>query len=147
MCRHRAYNYRVGDTHELPDDVADLERLVRQHRLEIEHLKLQLSRLRRWKFGRSREQLELEVTQLQMSLEALQVLKPPPAAKADIPPASTTTQARQAPRRRRSGRHVLPAHLPRETIMHPHPAVKNGCKCPDCGGRLRYLDKDVTSRH
>jgi transposase len=62
----------VPDTHDLPDDVADLKRLVRAHRLEIEHLKLQLSRLRRWKFGRSREQLELQVTQLQMSLQALQ---------------------------------------------------------------------------
>jgi hypothetical protein len=132
----------VRDTHELPDDVGDLKRLVRQHQLEIEHLKLQLSRLRRWKFGRSREQLDLEVTQLQMSLEALQELTPPPAANVDTPPASTVTQAHQAPRRRRSGRRALPAHLPRETVMHPHPAVKNGCKCPDCGGRLRYLDKD-----
>ena len=62
------------DTRDLPDDVADLKRLVRAHRLEIEHLKLQLSRLRRWKYGRSREQLDLEVTQLQISIEALQEL-------------------------------------------------------------------------
>jgi len=47
----------VLDTQDLPDDVADLKRLVREHRLEIEHLKIQLSRLRRWKFGRSSEQL------------------------------------------------------------------------------------------
>jgi hypothetical protein len=33
----------VPDTYELPEDVAGLKRLVRQHRLEIEHLKLQLS--------------------------------------------------------------------------------------------------------
>jgi hypothetical protein len=72
---HGAYNWRVRDPHDLPDDVPGLKRLVRQHLLEIEHLKLQLSQLRRWKFGRSREQLELEVTQqLQMSLEALQEL-------------------------------------------------------------------------
>jgi transposase len=132
----------VRDTHELPDDVGDLKRLVRQHQLEIEHLKLQLSRLRRWKFGRSREQLDLEVTQLQMSLDALQELTPSPAANVDTPPASINARAQQAPRRRRSGRRALPAHLPRETVMHSHPAVENGCKCPDCGGRLRYLDKD-----
>ena len=89
---HRAYNWRVLDTHDLPDDVVDLKRLVRQHRLEIEHLKLQLSRLRRWKFGRSREQLELEVTPpLQMSLEALQELTPPPAVVSDTPPVTTAT--------------------------------------------------------
>jgi len=141
---HSAYNPRVLDTHDLPDDVADLKRLVREHRLEIEHLKLQLSRLRRWKFGRSREQLELEVTQLQMSLQALQELTPQattPAAKSDTRNASSTAQAQRA--RRRSGRHALPAHLLRETVMHPHPAVKNGCQCPDCGGRLRYLDRDI----
>ena len=133
------------DAHDLPDDVADLKRLVRQLRLEIEHLKLQLSQLRRWKFGRSREQLELEVTQqLQMSLEALQELTIPPpaeAADADTPPPTTTIAQAKKPRRR-SGRRALPAHLPRETIVHTHPAVARGCQCPDCGGRLRYLDKD-----
>lgn len=145
MLWHCAYNWRVRDTHDLPDDVPGLKRLVRQYSLEIEHLKLQLSQLRRWKFGRSREQLELEVTQqLQMSLEALQELTVPPvaaAADADTPsPTVTVTRAKKP--RRRSGRRALPAHLPRETIVHTHPAVATGCQCPDCGGRLRYLDKD-----
>ncbi len=27
--------------------------------------------------------------------------------------------------------------------MHPHPAVTNGCACPACGARLRYLGRDV----
>ena len=96
MKHHSAYNPRVLDTHDLPDDVADLKRLVREHRLEIEHLKLQLSRLRRWKFGRSREQLDLEITQLQMSLQALQELTPPsrpPVAKSDSQSAASTAQA------------------------------------------------------
>ena len=142
---HCAYNRRVRDPHGLPDDVPGLKRLVRQFSLEIEHLKLQLSQLRRWKFGRSREQLELEVTQqLQMSLDVLQELTvPPPAATADAdtpPPTTTATQAKKPPRR--SGRRALPAHLPRETVVHIHPAVAKGCQCPDCGGRLRYLDKD-----
>jgi transposase len=137
----------VPETHDLPDDVADLKRLVREHRLEIERLRIQLAQLRRWKFGRSREQLELEVTQIEMSLQALEQLAPPAAAGADPEPdtqnASTAAQERRTVRRRRSGRRPLPAHLPRETIMHPHPAVTNGCACPDCGGRLRYLDRDV----
>ena len=135
----------MRNTHALPDDVPGLKRLVRQYSLEIEHLKLQLSQLRRWKFGRSREQLELEVTQqLQMSLEALQELTvPPPAAAAAAntpPPTPTATQTKKP--RRRSGRRALPAHLPRETVVHTHPAVAKGCQCPDCGGQLRYLDKD-----
>lgn len=146
MPRHRAYNRRVPETHDLPDDVADLKRLVREHRLEIERLKIQLAQLRRWKFGRSREQLELEVTQMEMSLQALEQLAPPAAAadpEPDTQNASTSAQERPTVRRRRSGRRALPAHLPRETIMHPHPAVTNGCACPDCGGRLRCLGRDV----
>lgn len=131
------------NTHDLPDDVADLKRLVREHRVEIERLKIQLSRLRRWKFGRSREQLELEVTQLEMSLQALEDLAPQPTSPAANPAQNTPTPAQAQRIRRRSGRRALPAHLPRETIVHPHPAVKNGCKCPDCGGRLRYLDRDI----
>lgn len=147
MPRHRAYNPRVPETHDLPDDVADLKRLVREHRLEIERLRIQLAQLRRWKFGRSREQLELEVTQIEMSLQALEQLAPATTAAADpqsdTQNASTAAQERRTVRRRRSGRRALPAHLPRETVMHPHPAVTNGCACPDCGGRLRYLGRDV----
>lgn len=148
MPRHRAYNPRVPETHDLPDDVAGLKRLVREYRLEIERLRIQLAQLRRWKFGRSREQLELEVTQIEMSLQALEQLAPPAAAGADPQPdtqnVSTAAQERGAVRRRRSGRRPLPAHLPRETVMHPHPAVTNGCACPDCGGRLRHLGRDVS---
>ena len=147
MPRHRAYNPRVPETHDLPDDVADLKRLVREHRLEIERLRIQLAQLRRWKFGRSREQLELEVTQIEMSLQALEQLAPATTAAADpqsdTQNASTAAQERRTVRRRRSGRRALPAHLPRETVMHPHPAVTNGCACPDCSGRLRYLGRDV----
>ena len=146
MPRHCAYNRRVPETHDLPDDVADIKRLVREHRLEIERLRIQLAQLRRWKFGRSREQLELEVTQIEMSLQALEQ-PAPPAAAADPQPdtqnASTPAQEQRTVRRRRSGRRALPAHLPRETIMHPHPAVTNGCACPECGGGLRYLGRDV----
>ncbi len=145
MPRHCAYNRRVPETHDLPDDVADLKRLVREQRLQIEHLKIQLAQLRRWKFDRSREQLELEVTQMEMSLQALEQLASPAAVDPQPDPqnASSPAQERLTVRRRRSGRRALPAHLPRETIMHPHPAVTNGCACPDCGGRLRYLDRDV----
>ena len=147
MPRHRAYNRRVPETHDLPDDVADLKRLVREHRLEIERQKIQLAQLRRWKFGRSREQLELEVTQIEMSLQALEQLAAAgadPQSETQNENASAAAQERRRTvRRRRSGRRALPAHLPRETIMHPHPAVTNGCACPECGGRLRYLGRDV----
>ncbi len=135
----------MRDTHNLPDDVPGLKRLVRQYSLEIEHLRLQLSQLRRWKFGRSREQLEIEVTQqLQMSLEALQEAQPRPhrRQRTRIPRRPPRQPPRQKSHADARGRRALPTHLPRETIVHTHPAVAKGCQCPDCGGRLRYLDKD-----
>lgn len=60
MLSRRAYNPRVLAADDLPNDVDHLKRLVLEHRvrvheqqLTIERLKIQLARLRRWKFGRS----------------------------------------------------------------------------------------------
>jgi transposase len=148
---HSAYNPRVVDTHDLPDDVPALRRLVIEHRrrdqahlLEIERLKIQLSRLRRWKFGRSSEQLQLQIAQLEMSLEALQAVASKEAPTPTVPEATAPRKTQPTPRRSRSGRRALPAHLPRETIYHPHPAVQGKCSCPDCGGRLRKMHQDIS---
>jgi transposase len=138
----------VLDVHDLPNDVEQLKRLVLEHRshaqtqqLEIERLKIQLSRLRRWKFGRSSEQMELQIAQIELTLEVLQAATPQPAP--ETPPASAAKgQARSKPKRH-PVRRALPAHLPRETIIHLSPSVRNGCTCADCGGKLRKLDQDV----
>jgi transposase len=146
MRMHRAYNSRVLDAHDLPSDVDQLKRLVAEHRslvesqkLEIERLKIQLARLRRWKFGRSSEQQELAIIQIELTLEALQAVVPQtPAPSASAPITSAPVRERLPPVRR-----ALPAHLPRETVIHVSPAVKNGCKCASCGGKLRKLGEDV----
>jgi transposase len=49
----------------------------------------------------------------------------------------------QAPRRHRPVRRALPAHLPRETLVHQSPEVVQGCGCASCGGMLRKLGEDV----
>ena len=130
MKHHSAYNPRVADTHDLPDDVLALKRLVLEHRrrdqanqLEIERLKIQLSRFRRWKFDRSSEQLRLQIAQLEMSLEALQAVTPEAAPPQKATEATPQRKSQPTPRRQRPGRRALPAHLPRETIYHPHPVV------------------------
>jgi transposase len=139
----------VLDTHDLPNDVDHLKRLVLEHRsrvqaqqLEIERLKIQLSRLRRWKFGRSSEQMDLEIAQIEMTLQALQATAPPPAPPA-APEAPATTKAAVVRKRQHPVRRALPDHLPRETIIHVAPSVQNGCTCAECGGKLRKLDQDV----
>jgi transposase len=124
----------VRNAHDLPNDVDHLKRLVQTLQLEIERLKIQLSQLRRWKFGRSSEQLELQIEQIQLSLEAFQAVGEPAAPSASPAEAPTKTTGHRAPRRHRPARRALPAHLPRETIVHPVPAVLNGCRCAEYAG-------------
>lgn len=68
--RCSAYNPLVLDANTLPDDVATLKRLVLERDREVEHLKLQLAKLCRWKFGQSSESLK-EAGQLPLRLEEL----------------------------------------------------------------------------
>lgn len=142
----RAYNPRVLAAHDLPNDVDHLKRLVLEHhsrvheqQLEIERLKIQLARLRRWKFGRSSEQLDLQIGQIELTLQVLQAVTRQP-----VPPALATIERAPIVRERRHPvRRALPAHLPRETIVHVSPSVSNGCSCAQCGGKLRKLGEDV----
>ena len=137
------------DAHDLPNDVDHLKRLVLEHRsrvqsqqLEIERLKIQLSRLRRWKFGRSSEQLDLQIAQIELTLQVLQAVTPPPATAAVVTPAANDNIS-AVREHRPPARRALPAHLPRETVLHVSPAVRNGCTCTHCGGKLRKLSQDV----
>lgn len=155
-----AYNLPVPErcdfsAENLPQDPATLQRLLLEHQalirslqLEIERLKIQLARFRRWKFGQSSEQLELLITQMELHLEGLQsVLSAQPAASsapAELSSSGTDHPTHQAPRREPPRSRTLPAHLPREILVHEPTAVQKGCGCPECGGRLRYLDEDVT---
>lgn len=136
------------DTHDLPNDVDHLKRLVPEHRsrvqaqqLEIERLKIQLSRLRRWKFGRSSEQLDLQIAQIELTLQVLQAVAPPSEPAASAPAAIDKAPANRE--RRQPVRRALPEHLPRETVLHVSPEVRNGCTCKHCGGKLRKLGQDM----
>ena len=80
----RTYNACVLDANALPNDVEVLKRLllereatlasreltIREKDRHIEHLKLQLARLRRWKFGQASEALE-SAGQITLSLEEI----------------------------------------------------------------------------
>ena len=131
---------------ELPDDPEHLKRLVIESRaaldaahvklqsrdLLIEHLKLQIAKLRRQQFGRSSEQLDQQIAQLELTLEELES----GAAELIVPPASVppTVRVKQQPVRK-----PLPDHLPREDQVHT-PA----CECPSCGGELDRLGEDIS---
>ncbi len=129
----------MPSTRDLPDDIESLKSLVIAQRAElqtrallIEHLKLQIARLRRAQFGRSSEQLTAEIEQLELTLEELEASVEPtvdtvPTVAAPIPPPLA-----------RPVRRPLPATLPRETVTHTPE-----CTCPDCGGALRPAGEDV----
>ena len=130
----------------LPNDIEQLQRLVIESRAAldnahqqlqsrdvlIEHLKLQIAKLRRQQYGRSSEQIDTQIAQLELTLEELET----GAAERVAPPSSVTATARvkQQPVRR-----PLPEHLPREDQVHA-PA----CTCPSCGGALAVLGADIS---
>ncbi len=111
--------------------------------LLIEHLKLQIARLRRAHFGQSAERSR-QLDQLELQLEALQAgatatENPLAAATANPAPAKDADPAQTKPAPRKPARRPLPAHLPRERVVIPSP-----CACPDCGGKLTKLGEDIT---
>jgi transposase len=106
------------------------DRTIEAQQLEIERLKIQLARFRRWKFGRSSEQLDLAITQIELTLDVLQAVTPEAAA------AATAAIPAPARRRHRPVRRALPAHLPREILVHQSPEVTRGCGCVPRGDQV-----------
>jgi transposase len=131
---------------DLPDDIETLKRLVIEgqaaleeaearllsRQLEIQTLKLQIAQLKRMQFGRSSEQLNEKIAQLELALEDLE------AAEATAPAAAPVPETV----REKSTRRPLPAHLPRENVLH-EPLPSEACTCPACGGTMRLLGEDV----
>jgi len=120
---------------DLPDDVEILKQIVIEQRarllsnkLQIEQLKLELSKLKRMQFGRSSEQLDEKIAQLELTLEELE------AREAALPPAVSAA----LPERVKPVRRPLPESLPRETVMH-----SSEPQCPECAAQMRVLGEDV----
>jgi transposase len=129
---------------DLPNDVEALKSIVLGHeaaietaeallisqKLELEKLRFEIACLKRMKFGRSSEQLDAQLTQMQLTLEDLEAsLAGMPQRALPVPKEPPAKPVRRP----------LPAHLPREEIVHEAP-----CTCPACGGKLRPLGEDVS---
>lgn len=106
------------------------EALLISQKLELEKLRFEIAYLKRMKYGRSSEQLDRELVQMQLSIEDLE------ASLAEKP-----LEVRPTPKEPpgKPARRPLPAELPREEVLHENP-----CACPDCGGKLRPLGEDVS---
>jgi transposase len=135
----------------LPDDIITLKAMVRAERaarlaaeaeaqartLLIEKLKITIKKLRHEQFGQSSERAAL-LDQLELQLADLEENAAQAETAAQLAAAETITVPPFE--RRKPARRPLPAHLPRERIIYPAPAV-----CPCCGNsRLRKIGEDVT---
>ncbi len=116
-----------------PDELAVLRATVSEQAAEISHLKLVIAKLRRMQFGRSSEQMDQMLGQLELSLEELETLR---AERGEAPVAEGPDTERTP----RATRQPLPEHLPRETFEH----LPAQCDCPSCGGQVAKLGETVS---
>jgi transposase len=114
---------------DLPDDPEVLKTLALTQALELESLRFQIAVLKRQKFGRSSEQADQELLQMQLRLEELET-------RLASRPAHTFPKTQQPANK--PVRRPLPDHLPRESVVHA-----SACACPECGGELRPAGEDV----
>jgi len=121
----------------LPDDYEKLREFAMLLQAElynktlyIEKLKAQLAAYRRARHGRSSEKLDRDIEQLELliaDLEEGEAESQARMAAAAKPEPSAAPKQDKKP----SARKPLPAHLPRETVVHDA-----ACSCPACGGTV-----------
>ena len=136
----------------LPDDVEALKAALLTARAEvavarakasddqalIAHLKLEIAKLNRQRFGPHAERTARLLDQMELQLEELEASATSDEIADEMAAAQTTAVA--AFTRQRPARKPFPEHLPRERIIVPGPSA---CLC--CGGsRLAKLGEDVT---
>jgi transposase len=143
---------------QLPDDIAELKRLVLTKdaelaaakngliitQLTIEKLKAQIAKLKRLKFGASSEKIERAIEQLELALEEAEAAKAEAiAAQPQLPepgPANAEPQPIENAKLQKKKRRQLPPELPRRDVVHMPPGV-----CGTCGGAdLRKVSETVT---
>ena len=130
--RDAALAERDSTMAQLRNTISTLEQALSIRTLEIEQLKLQISKLRRMQFGQKSEKLDWQIDQLEARLEDL--LSEEGEAEVDQPkPLSPRNKAVRRP---------LPDHLEREEhILEPAEQA-----CPECGGALKPLGEDVSEQ-
>lgn len=118
-------------------------------RLTIEKLKMELSYLKRMRYGRASEKMDSPDSQLELLGAALvsihnglqnAVESGAISPGANVSDLNDARSKRQAKSKRPALRH-LPAHLPREDVIH---IDSRGCQCSACGAGLREVGQDIS---
>ncbi|MGA2862831.1 MAG: IS66 family transposase [Steroidobacteraceae bacterium] len=133
---------------QLPDDPEALKQLLIGREALITCLIEEITRLKRWRFGRSAEKIDESISP-QLWLHDLpkieEPVKPGPSIEqsGSVPSEDSTDKGPQpkasGTRERRTAR-SLPADLPRRTVVHP----PRSCQCPECGSAMRRLGEDIS---
>ena len=145
------------DPDQLPDDIAELKRLLLVTRAElvaaknglivtqltIEKLKAQLAKLRREKFGSSSERIERAIEQLELALEEAEAAKAeaatPQPPEPETPSHDAQTGDTEQPEKKKK-RRAVPPEFPRRDVVHAPAGT-----CKTCGGaELRIVSESVT---
>ena len=105
----------------------------------VEHLQLEIAKLRREHFGQRSERGRNLLDQLELQLEELEATATEDECAAAAAKAKQAESVVKSFTRKRPARGPLPAHLPRERNVLPSP-----CACPDCGGKLSKIGEDIT---
>lgn len=119
-------------------ELAQARAVVSTSEAMIQHLRLEIARLRREQYGQSSERRARLIDQLELQLEDLEAAAAEDGIAAEKATETTTTV--QAFERRRPSRQPFPEHLLRERVVVEAPAA---CAC--CGSaRLVKMGEDIT---
>lgn len=131
----------------LLEENAKLSARIAQQAALLEALKAEVVRLRRWRFGRSAEVIDVacapELPLAGGEASAASVATPTTAA-ATTPtvPKLVSVDVPNARRAERRPARLLPPELPRVIRVH----TPERCACPECGGALKRLGEDVSEQ-
>ncbi len=119
-------------------ELAQARAVVSTSEAMIQHLRLEIAKLRREHYGQSSERRARLIDQLELQLEELEAAATEDDLTAEKAAAKTTTVV--ALERRRPSRQPFPEHLPRERVVIEAPTA---CTC--CGsGRIVKMGEDIT---
>lgn len=133
------------DYAKLPNDPEELKQLLVQHSTWVDALREEVIRLRRWRFGRSSEVIDLTVLPELPLSGGMTAPSPAPEVAKDSPPPPLRLMSVDAPAPKKGMRRpprVLPPELPRVIRVHQPPS----CDCPGCGQRLTRLGEDTSEQ-
>ena len=128
----------------LPNDLEALKQLLLKHSGWVDALQEEVIRLRRWRFGRSSEVIDVSVApELPLAGGAT---PPNPALQLPPDPARPPKLTAVDAPRERSGNRRPPRVLPPQLRRVIREYVPSNCNCPECGQRLSRLGEDASEQ-